>query len=153
MKTRSKSAFALVAATAAAAMTAVTFASCADNTIYDDDYKIMNSESITKSVYSETRHNSSIKIKAKSVTGVDTLFTVEIDGGLTVSYNAELNSGRLKIVVCDYDKVTTVFECTEDSPAASATDEKIELESGMYRIRLVGDSANFELKSFSYTAY
>lgn len=154
MKNKSKSAFAPITVAVAIVLSALIFTACTDPTdIYDDDDKIINSSVITKVMYSDTRTSSSIKISAKSVTGVDTLFTVKVNNGITVSYDAELSSGRLKIVLCDSENIITLFECTEDSNTASATDEQIDLDAGTYRIRLVGDSANFKINSFSFDCY
>lgn len=135
-----------VAATIAAAIAAVSLASCGDVNVYDDDNGIITSNGSTSVMMNEVKIGKYSTISAQSFTGVKTLYSFSADNSITVSYDTELTSGRLKLVVCDNENVIVVFE-GEDA----ATDKVIPLESGSYRLRLVGDNAEFSMSSFTYT--
>lgn len=135
-----------VAATIAAAIAAVSLASCGDVNVYDDDNGIITSDGISSVMLRETHSGNISTVSAQSFTGVKTLYSFNANSGITVSYDTELKSGRLKLVVCDDKNVTVVFE-----GAGAATDKVIPLESGSYRLRLVGDNAEFSMSSFTYS--
>lgn len=143
--------FSIAAAAVTASICALALSACADNTVYDDDYKIINSKSLYTVMYRSTQIGSKRSISAKVFTGVDTLYTFDAATGITLSYEAELTSGRLKLVICDDETVINVFECTAESAATSAENEKISLGAGEYRLCLVGDSAEFKISSLTYT--
>ncbi len=132
--------------------TATVFTGCGDMNVYDDDNGILTSSSSSAVLMNETKVNNIFKVSAKSFTGVETVYTFSANNGLTVSYDAELTSGRVKLVICDNANIINIFECTADSTAATATDKYIPLDAGSYRIRLVGDNAEFGINSFTYTA-
>lgn len=117
------------------------FAGCADYAeIYNDDAKIISSNSHTSMASIETKTSDSFKYSCAKFSGVMEIkrFTVESGAQMDISLNVE--SGDLKLVLTDSSNVYVLAEGSYDG---TMTFE--EIPTGSYKLKMVGLEAEFQL--------
>jgi len=108
--------------------------------VFDDENAIANnSDKAFQRSTVTTNLGNNYSQRSKSLTGLKTIKT--FDGGQKINVNLSITSGRFKLVLVDGDKVITVCDGNTNS-----TFEFPELNGKKYKIKIVGDRAEFDLK-------
>ena len=89
-------------------------------------------------VYYARRKGSELLLEAKKFSGVTTLAKVNVVDVTSIEFEVKYTEGSLKIYAVSKDTFIKVWETGESISAFT-------LEKGKYRLRLVGDSASFDL--------
>jgi len=97
-------------------------------------------------VYYAHRTGKDLFLEAKKFSGVTTLAKLNVADVARIEFEVTYTEGNLKIYAVSKDTFTKVWETGESVSFFT-------LEQGKYRLRLVGDSASFDLKmSLAFSA-
>jgi hypothetical protein len=116
-------------------------AGCKMQNYYDNDEAIKSKDasvfagSVSKNIGNTYTHY------ARSFNGMKTIKTLEIDGRLGLNVKIKVSSGRFKLVLVRDNELINICE--------GETDKNIEVEGvekGEYKLKMVGDKAEFNLE-------
>lgn len=126
------------------AVSIVMLTGCQYGDKYDNDDWIANAvRSYTVKMYTSYKTPNGFEASAQKFSGLDGIGDKMkvTDGTMYIGYDCTVTSGRFKLVaVCD-DRVYTICEGT-----TSAEPQNVELPNGNYRLKIVGDEAEFTLQ-------
>lgn len=109
---------------------------------YDSDEKISQiQDHYTKEKSNSRSTNGEYSLTVAKFQGRETIWkkTLKKDQDMETGISLQLSKGKAKVVHIDGNgSVTTVLECTPDTPAEEAVTKTIALKSGKNRLKIVG---------------
>lgn len=139
-----KKLIAAIVASLTFAIATVLLAGCQYGDKYDNDEWIAKTvKSYSVMMFTIQKTTNGFEASAQKFSGLDVISDkIKVtDGTIYIGYDCTVTSGRFKLVaVCD-DRVYTICEGT-----TSADPQNVELPNGNYRLKIVGDEAEFKLQ-------
>lgn len=140
MKNKLKVVF-LTVLTAISVLAVCLFAGCADyEAIYNDDAKIISSNSHTTIAEVKTETLSGYSYSCSKFSGVKTIKNYTVESGSSIDLSLAVESGDFKLVLTNSD---TVYVLAEGSYEGVLLIENV--PSGKYKLKMVGLEAEFQL--------
>ena len=117
-----------------------------EDTNGDDDYSlcsltnddILNGKFVTKTGSVETRLNNKGSLKAKKLSGVETVLNINETNDVNITINFKVEKGNGVIAIVNSNKIVHILE-------ANSTKTYNLLPGGKYSIKIVGESCCFKV--------